>query len=121
MNIAVLKGTLSSDPSHRVLPSGSRVVSLEISTDGPDGGRWTVPVAWHDAPAEVTFGCGDAIVVVGAVRRRFFRVGGITQSRTEVIAASVVAANDRRRVRTALQRCTDRLGAAAGRAVRSSE
>lgn len=30
------------------------------------------------------------MVVVGAVERRFFRVGGATQSRTEVVAASVV-------------------------------
>jgi len=30
------------------------------------------------------------VVVVGVVRRRFFRAGGATQSRTEVLAEKVV-------------------------------
>ena len=33
------------------------------------------------------------VVVVGTVRRRFFRAGGATQSRTEVLADKVVRAS----------------------------
>ncbi len=119
MNIAVMRGALSSAPSRRTLPSGTCVVSLEVSTEGLDGARASVPVAWYDAPADVELAPGDAVVVIGSVRRRFFRVGGATQSRTEVVAEAVLAAADRRRVRTALQRCAERLGAERGRAVRS--
>jgi single-strand DNA-binding protein len=119
MNIAVMTGTLSSDPSCRVLPSGARVVSLELSTDGPDGARWSVPVAWVDAPDLVPFTAGDEVVVVGSVRRRFFRVAGVTQSRTEVVAELIVASTDRRKVRTALHRCASRLGTDPRRAVGS--
>jgi single-strand DNA-binding protein len=42
------------------------------------------------------------VVVVGSVRRRFFRVGGATQSRTEVVADRVVAARRAREVRRML-------------------
>ena len=119
MNIAVLSGTLSSAPSSRVLPSGTRLVTLEVSTERDDGSRCSVPVAWFDAPDEPPFVDGDSVVVVGEVRRRFFRVGSSTQSRTEVLARTVVLGGDRRRVRTALRQCAERLGADPGRAVRS--
>jgi len=42
---------------------------------------------------------GDEVVVTGRVRRRFYRAGGATQSRTEVVAHAVVRAGDGRRVR----------------------
>ena len=119
MNIAVMRGALSSAPSRRTLPSGACVVSLEMMTEGVDGGRASVPVAWYDPPSEVDLAPGDAVVVVGSVRRRFFRVGAVTQSRTEVVAEVVLAAGDRRRVRLALQRCAERIGDEPGHAVRS--
>jgi hypothetical protein len=40
--------------------------------------------------------------VTGRVRRRFYRAGGATRSRTEVVADAVVAAADGRRVRRAV-------------------
>lgn len=43
------------------------------------------------------------MVVLGRVRRRFFRAGGATASRTEVVAEMVLAARDRRRVSAALR------------------
>ena len=62
-----------------------------------------MPVAWLDPPTGgVPAGPGDELVVVGSVRRRFFRSGGTTQSRTEVVAERVVAAARRRDVRRAL-------------------
>jgi single-strand DNA-binding protein len=53
-------------------------------------------------------------VVVGRVRRRFYRAGGATQSRTEVVAETVVAARQAKRAATALASACDRLRRAAG-------
>ena len=44
------------------------------------------------------------MLVVGRVRRRFFRAGGGTQSRTEVVAEAVVNARHAKRAAAALQR-----------------
>jgi single-strand DNA-binding protein len=41
---------------------------------------------------------------VGRVRRRFFRAGGTTQSRTEVVADSVVPARQAKRARAAVEK-----------------
>jgi hypothetical protein len=45
---------------------------------------------------------GDAVVVLGYVRRRFFRVAATTQSRTEVVAARVLPASRKATVARAL-------------------
>ena len=45
---------------------------------------------------------GDEVVVVGRARRRFFRAGGATASRTEVVAAQVCPVRAPARVRAAL-------------------
>jgi len=103
MNIVVLQGVLSSDPVSRTLTSGSVLVSLELTTVA-DGVSISVPVAWFDPPTEVVWAAGAALVVTGTVRRRFFRTGGLTQSRTEVVASEVVAAGKRRQVRAMLAR-----------------
>jgi single-strand DNA-binding protein len=47
--------------------------------------------------------------VVGRVRRRFFRAGGTTQSRTEVVADTVVPATQAKRVEAALRRAREAL------------
>jgi len=49
-------------------------------------------------------------VVVGRVRRRFFRAGERTQSRTEVVADAVVPATQRKRVETVLRKAHESLG-----------
>lgn len=101
MNIAVLRGTLSSDPVERTLPSGSRLVNYEVTTPDPAGGAAdSAPVAWFDPPARLpAVAQGDEVVVVGRVRRRFFRTAaGATGSRTEVVAERVVSARPAARV-----------------------
>ncbi len=119
MNHVLLVGRLSSRPQQRSLASGSVLWSLELTTDTPDG-AWSVPVACFDPPSELGFDAGDEVVVVGAVRRRFFRSAGGTQSRTEVVATDVVATSARRKVQRLLRREAQRLGAVAGGEVRSS-
>jgi single-strand DNA-binding protein len=94
-NLAVLRGIVTSEPKVRELPSGSTVTNVEVTTRG-EAFTASVPVVVHDRPVDVA--AGDEVVVVGSVQRRYFRAGGATQSRTEVIAAQLVPA---RRARTA--------------------
>ena len=64
----------------------------------------TVPVVWlNPRAAAVKFGEGDDVVVIGRVRRRFFRAGGTTATRTEVHADSVLSARSGVRIRSALE------------------
>ena len=103
-NLVVLRGTLVSEPRVRELPSGSVVVQFDVTTRD-DGGAQSVPVAWFEPAARGVPGTpGDQLLVIGSVRRRFFRAGGVTQSRTEVVADTVVAARHAKRARAALER-----------------
>ena len=94
-NLAVLRGVVTSEPKVRELPSGSTITNVEVTTRG-EAVTASVPVVVHDRPVPVA--AGDEVIVVGHVQRRFFRAGGATQSRTEVIATHLVPA---RRTRTA--------------------
>ncbi len=101
MNLTVVSGHLTRPGSIRELNEGHRVLTLEVS-DGTSRSA-SIPVAWHDPPATAeTLDVGDEVVVVGRVRRRFFRSGGSTQSRTEVDAEVVIRARQRSRIRRAL-------------------
>lgn len=95
MNIAVIRGTVSSEPRSRTLPSGDVVTNLDVTTE-VGGGACSVPVVVHGSIVAVV--AGDEVVVAGHVARRFFRAGGVTQSRTEVVADQVVKSSQRRRV-----------------------
>ncbi len=113
-NIAVIRGPIHADPNVRELPGGGVVVQFDVSTITESDGREvtvSVPVAWHD-PTAAQLGIvtsGAEVVVIGAVRRRFFRVGGATQSRTEVVAEAVVPTRQRKRIATALHEAADRV------------
>ena len=103
INLVVLAGQLTRPAQDRELPSGARLLSLEVSVRPAEGPAESAPVAWFDAPAwATTLDEGTAVVVVGRVRRRFFRAGGTTQSRTEVIAERVWRATDVARARRSL-------------------
>jgi single-strand DNA-binding protein len=106
MNVVVLKGMLSRPAERRVLPSGTTVVAYEVTTRNAEGQAATVPVAWPDAPAGAELEQGDEVVVTGRVARRYFRAGGATQSRTEVVADAVVPASARRKAAAAVERAS---------------
>jgi single-strand DNA-binding protein len=90
-NLSILVGTLSRAPEPRELPSGDEVLTLEVTIHPPGASAETVPVAWFAAPAAaVGWSAGEEVLVIGRVRRRFFRAGGVTQSRTEVVASTAV-------------------------------
>ena len=89
-NVVVLVGEVSASPRRRELPSGIDVVEFDVTTRG-ESGTASVPVVWSQpgAPSD-NLDVGNPVVVAGHVRRRFFRVGGATQTRTEVVAARVL-------------------------------
>ena len=92
MNIVVLRGVLSRPPVTRELPSGDVLVTYEVAVRPSEGERAeSVPVSWFEAPAAASeLAVDEEVVVCGRVRRRFFRAGGATQSRVEVVATAVV-------------------------------
>jgi hypothetical protein len=107
-NVVLLRGTITNEPIARDLPSGKTVIQVELSTQ-VDGRSTSVPVAVHDR--SVAVGIGDEVVVTGHVSRRFFRAGGVIQSRTEVIASEIVKATRRRTVDRAVEKAIDALTA----------
>lgn len=103
MNLVVVEGLLAKPAQDRELPSGSRLLTLEVTVRPAEGPAESLPVAWFEAPTWASsLDQGAEVVVVGRVRRRFFKAGGITQSRTEVVADRVVRATDTKRARAAM-------------------
>jgi len=103
INLVVLEGLLARPAQDRELPSGSRLLTLEVTVRRDQGPAEPVPVAWFDAPAWASsLDQGTPVVVIGRVRRRFFQAGGVTQSRTEVLAERVVRATEVKRARVAM-------------------
>ncbi|MEQ8839514.1 MAG: hypothetical protein RIB98_00905 [Acidimicrobiales bacterium] len=113
-NVAALRGVVSSEVRVSELPDGGVVHNFEMRT-GEGDQRHVVPVAWHDPVRPPRLQSGDAVVVVGAVRRRWFRAGGSSQSRTELLA-DVVTRADSSRASTALVGVASLTAGAAGRA-----
>ena len=111
MNIVVLLARLSRPAEERQLPSEDHLVQLEVTVAREGAKSESVPVVWFGAPAWAkTLDVNDEILVIGRVRRRFFRAGGATQSRTEVVAEQVVAARQARKAAAALGRARAILG-----------
>ena len=112
LNVVMLRGRLSRPAELRVLPSGDRLVALELSIAGVGTRTKSVPVVWHDAPAGAeALDVDQGVVVLGRVRRRFLRAGGATQSRTEVVAETVVLARQAKRARSLVDKAKVRLEA----------
>jgi single-strand DNA-binding protein len=102
-NIVILRGRLSRIPEHRVLASGSVLLSADLTVRPAEGSTETVPIVWFDPPARaLRFDESDDVVVVGRVRRRFFRSGGATLSRTEVGVSTIESARAPARIRAAV-------------------
>ena len=104
VNLAVLAGTLARPPEPRLLPDGRTVWELDVAVRPEGRAAASVPVSWSP-PSTVdpaAWSPGDEVLVVGAVRRRFYRAGGATVSRTDVLAESVVPARQRKRATAVL-------------------
>jgi len=112
-NIVVLRGRLSRPPGRRELPSGDSLAALDLSVPAaPPGGRAdSVPLVWFDPPAWVgRLDTGAELVVVGRVRRRFFRSGAGLSSRTEVVVDAAAPPSRPARVAAIMQRALLALG-----------
>ena len=86
-----LLGRVSGAPEVRTLPSGDEIWTLRVVVARRQPrGRQTVDVlecvAWSPRTRRsvASWGDGDVVEVSGALRRRFYRTGGATQSRVEV-------------------------------------
>jgi single-strand DNA-binding protein len=109
INLAVLRGTVSSPPDVRVLPSDTVLAQLQLTTR-LESETLSLPVAvWNPAQWVESLEPGAEVVVVGRVRRRFFKAAGAAASRVEVEADVVARAGDRRRVEAALRRASGAL------------
>jgi single-strand DNA-binding protein len=110
INLVFLEGVLARPAQDVELPSGSRLVALEVTVRRTDGPAEPVPVSWSDPPAWASaLDAGTDVVVLGRVRRRFFRAGGVTQSRTEVVASRVVRASAHAKVAALHAEAVERL------------
>jgi len=104
-NLAVLAGCLAKAAEPRLLADGSTVWELDIAIRAEGRAAVGVPVSWAAPPSGVDPGGwapGDEVLVVGSVRRRFYRAGGATVSRTDVLADAVVPARNRKRAAAVL-------------------
>jgi single-strand DNA-binding protein len=104
VSVTLVAGALSRPAETRELPSGDTLVALELTTRRPDGAAESMPVVWVAAPAWVgRLAAGDRVLVAGRVRRRFYRAGGATASRTELVAQRVVPTRQRARSRALVE------------------
>ncbi len=109
-NVVALVGRLARPAEARELPSGDRLVAYEVTVARPGARAEGVPVVWLGAPASAAdHDVDETVVVVGRVRRRFYRAGDATQSRTEVVADVVVPTRHTKRARAALDGARARL------------
>jgi single-strand DNA-binding protein len=103
LNMVIAIGKLAKPLQLRSLPSGISLASFDVVVPRPDQSADSIPVALFEAPDGVSnWETGQELLVIGRVRRRFFRIGGSTQSRTEVVAQVVVPLAQTDRVRSAL-------------------
>lgn len=111
LNIVVLVGEVTSPPVSRDLSDGSVVSTFDIATRS-DVGRVSVPVSvvGDGTVAEV----GTPVLVVGHVRRRFFRAGSGVNSRTEVVASVATPLRRKAQVRRAVESAVGELTAFTG-------
>jgi single-strand DNA-binding protein len=109
MNLVVVQGLVREEPLASSLSSGEEALSFELSVRNGDDTIEPVPVVCYGTP--VALEVDDEVVIVGRVRKRFYRAGGATQSRTEVVAARVVPARRRTQVNKAIDDAIEQLSA----------
>lgn len=91
LNMVIVIGKLAKPLQIRALPSGVSLASFDLFVPRADQSADTVPVALFDASEQAAYWqSGQELLAIGRVRRRFFRIGGSTQSRTEVVAQLVL-------------------------------
>ena len=103
LNLVVVRGRVAVGAQIRSLADGTTQLQWDMVVAGD-----RIPVTWAALPDDLP-AAGVDLLVLGRVKRRFFRAGAATQSRTEVVAERVLSATDRRRTRKALDELAVRL------------
>jgi single-strand DNA-binding protein len=115
LNMAIVIGNLFKPVEVRNLASGVSIANFDLVVPQIDGTPDTVPVALFEPSEEaLQWAAGEELVVVGRVRRRFFRAGPSTQSRTEVVAETVLPLSTIEEARLALINAGESIDAAFG-------
>lgn len=110
VNVVVVGGTLCGEPMRHELDDG--IVRVAFDLRAPSG---DVPVTWFGPSAKTpSLRAGATVTVMGHVRRHFYRgPSGAVVSRTDVVAARVVAGRGKRRI-VLIDAAIDRLDEAQG-------
>lgn len=106
VNVSIVWGECTASPEVRELESGSRVAAFPLRVRSGEAAATSVPITvWEPAGWVEELAAGDQVVVVGRVRRRFFRssAGGVGAS-VDVEAGYVARAHDTRSMATARRR-----------------
>jgi hypothetical protein len=109
--LTVIEGEVVGEPTQRRTGT-TQQLSFDVRAQGSEvfGSRPVVATVVYELLSEGSTGPalpslpslpveGDWVLVVGVTRRRFFRTGGATVSRTEVEAHTLLVGHDRRRTR----------------------
>jgi hypothetical protein len=112
INLVVVCGRVSGPPEVRELESGRVLAALAVRSRGVDGRATSVPVTvWDPAGWVEDLEAGAEVVVVGAVRRRFFRTAtGGAGTRVDVEAVFVGRRGNARQREAARRRAEAVLG-----------
>lgn len=113
MNFVVVEGVITSEPRLSELPSGDVSVRFEVRTRSPGQRAQSIPIEWTGAPARrPQLGRDIEVAVIGTIHRRFYRAGGVLQSRVFVEPASITRqpARRRRAIERAVGELLDGLG-----------
>jgi len=122
-NFVVLVGEVTHDPEARELADGVAWqfdVATSVGIDADTVTRCVVPINWYQ-PSETEISVvhdGAEVMVIGSVRRRFFRTAGRTASRTEVVPDQVIPLRRKAAVGKALDAAAERLSGAGERPAR---
>src|SRR5215211_1344987 len=112
VNVSVVCGPCSAAPEIKVLESGTRLATLAIRCPTGDDRATSVPVTVWDPPAWVeALEPGDAVVVVGRLRRRFYQRPGGVGARVDIEAELIGRARERRRLDAAVRKAETALDA----------
>lgn len=110
MNIVVIEGTLMRNPTAHTLASGQNLLAFDLRIGDLGQGTESVPVSWFDPPVRASkLQEGQEVLITGRIKRRFFRTGGSTASRTDVVANDVVPSTRRKARQQAIEAAADQL------------
>jgi hypothetical protein len=109
LSVAIIYGIVVSQPVFREV-GGVSSFEIDVRSQSVAGATVSVSVVkTGDLPVVLP---DDVVLVIGTARRRFFRAGGVTVSRTEIDATEIIVNPDVRRRKRAYASVAGTLSAA---------